>query len=121
QCNKSHVIMGSITLALYSGTATVTRTNGYVYVNLRKAYAVASSQTYEVGTSTGYTPVTLNVTAGTFPNSATVGVFNGREPNYPGLSGLQRFWKIGAPADWVADLTFIYLETDVVGDEKDYV
>ncbi|MEY2539645.1 MAG: hypothetical protein QOG67_3385 [Verrucomicrobiota bacterium] len=118
---NGRVITGANTLALSSNTASVTRTNGYVDGNLRKAYAVAGSQTYEVGTSTGYTPVTLNATAGTFPNSATVGVFNGRQPNYPGLSGLQRYWRIGAPADWVADLTFNYLETDVVGDERVYV
>src|SRR5437867_1284452 len=60
-------ITGANVLALSSGSATVTRTNGYVEGNFRKNYSAVASKSFEVGTANGFSPVTVSVTAGTFP------------------------------------------------------
>jgi hypothetical protein len=114
-------VSGSGTLILSSPTATVTRTNGYIDGNLRKTFSGAGTKNFEVGTSTGYSPVTINMTAGTFPLTITARTDSGIDPNYPGLlSALKRYWTIAAPVSSTANLTFQYLITDVLGNEAAY-
>ena len=39
--------------------------------NFPKRVATAGAKTFEVGTANGYSPVTINATAGTFPGMPT--------------------------------------------------
>ena len=112
---NGRLITGANTLTLSSGTATVTRTNGFVDGNFRKTYAAAASKNFEVGTANGYSPVMVNVTAGTFPATVTTKAIQGAHPNFvdPTLA-LQRYWNLTA-AGVTADLTFSYLTADIPG------
>ncbi len=107
-------ITGANNLILSSGTATVTRTNGLVDGNFTKTYAAAASKTFEVGTANGFSPVTVNVTAGTFPTTFTVKAVQGAQPNLAvPTKALQRYWTLTATGV-TADLTFNYLDpTDI--------
>jgi peptidase C25-like protein/fibronectin type III domain protein len=111
---NGRIITGANTLALSSGTATVTRTNGYVDGNFRKTYAAAANKTFEVGTANGFSPVAVNVTAGTFPADFTVKAVQGAQPNVLSPThALQRYWTLTGTGV-TADLTFNYLDpTDI--------
>src|SRR6185295_4417997 len=89
---------------------------GYVDGNLRKGYSAAASKLFEVGTANGYSPVTVNVTAGTFPATFSVKAVQGPQPNVGDpAKALQRYWKLSG-AGVTADLTFNYLDpTDIPG------
>ncbi|HKE57766.1 MAG TPA: Calx-beta domain-containing protein [Pyrinomonadaceae bacterium] len=119
---NGRVVTGGNTLSLSSGTATVTRTNGYVEGNFRKSFAAAASKNFEVGTANGFSPVTVNATAGTFPGDFTVRAVQGKLPQISGTNALQRYWTLSNNISGnVADLTFNYLATDVVGTAANYV
>ncbi len=107
---------GSNTLTISSPTGTVSRTSGHVIGNFKKTFAAAGSKTFEVGTSSAYSPVTVNATAGTFPADLTAKAVSGPQPQIarPGLS-LQRYWTLTAPNVTTADLTFTYVVADVPG------
>ncbi len=112
---NGHILTGANTLILSSGTATVTRTNGFVDGNFRKTYAAAVNKTFEVGTANGFSPVAVNATAGTFPATFTVKAVQGPQPNIlsPQLA-LQRYWVLDTAGITTADLTFNYLDpTDI--------
>lgn len=111
---NGRVITGANTLILSSGTATVTRTNGLVDGNFRKTYAAAANKTFEVGTANGFSPVAVNVTAGTFPAVFTVKATQGPQPNLAiPTKALQRYWTLTGTGV-TADLTFNYLDpTDI--------
>ena len=113
---NGRLITGLGSLTLSSGTATVTRTNGYVDGNYRKTYAAAANKTFEVGTANGYSPVAVNVTAGTFPATFTVKAVQGPQPNVADpAKALKRYWKLTGTGV-TADLTFNYLDpTDIPG------
>ena len=112
---NGRIITGANNLILSSGTATVTRTNGYVDGNFTKTYAAAASKNFEVGTANGFSPVLVNVTAGTFPTTFTVKAVQGPQPNIAVPSkALQRYWTLTATGV-TADLTFNYLDLDVPG------
>lgn len=108
-------ITGNNTLILSSGTATVTRTNGYVNGNFRKTYATPASKNFEVGTANGFSPVTVNATAGTFPAAFTVKAVQGAHPNFlTPAKALSRYWTLTGPGIASANLTFNYLDpTDI--------
>jgi CSLREA domain-containing protein len=115
------VITGNNTLILNSATtqSTVTRTLGYVDGNLRKTYTATGSKTFEVGTANGYSPVTVNATAGTFPSDFTVKGTQGQAPYVSGPNALARYWTLTGTG-LTANLTFTYLATDVVGPLASY-
>jgi hypothetical protein len=128
---NSDVVTSTLTLA--NGTANmvasnmiissgggVTRTNGYIVGNLRRTFAATGSQVFDVGTATGYSPATLNVTSATFPADVTIHASAGPQPNYPGITALERYWTITAPV-LTSDLTFQYVAADVRGNESAYV
>jgi hypothetical protein len=115
---NGRVVTGANNLIIGSA-GTVTRTTGYVDGNLRKTYTATGSKTFEVGTANGYSPVTVNVTAGTFPATFTAKATQGPQPNLPGPNALQRYWTL-AGTGLTADLTFQYLAADVVGNEASY-
>lgn len=111
--------LGANTLVL-SGNAS--RTSGHIIGNLRKNYPVAGNFTFPVGTASGYSPVAINVTAGTFPLSFDVRTVQGNQPILGALTSLQRYWQISpsAGSNPTANMTFNYLQTDVMGTESAY-
>src|SRR5882724_1843737 len=111
---NGRVITGANTLALSSGTATVTRTNGFVDGNFKKTFTVLANKNFEVGTANGFSPVAVNVTAGTLPAAVTVKAVQGPHPNFLSPQfALQRYWTLNAGVV-TADLTFNYLDpTDI--------
>ena len=113
---NGRVITGSNTLILSSGTAAVTRTTGLVDGNLTKTFAAAANKTFEVGTANGYSPVAVNVTAGTFPATFTAKAVQGPHPSFgtPSLA-LGRYWRLTEGGDVTADLTFNYLDPTDIG------
>jgi len=116
---NGRVITGANTLYLSSGTATVTRTNGYVDGNFKKNFAAAASKAFEVGTANGFSPLTVNATAGTFPADFTVKAVQGPHPNVNAATSVQRYWTLTG-SGITADLTFQYLVGDVMGTEANY-
>jgi hypothetical protein len=99
----------------------VTRTTGYVDGNFRKTYTAAGSKSFEVGTANGFSPVTVNATAGTFPSDFTVKAVQGPQPNVNAATSIQRYWTLTEAGDITADLTFNYLDPpDVMGNEAAY-
>lgn len=100
---------------------TVTRTAGYIDGNLNKVYAAAGLKTFETGTANGYSPATINVTAGTFPLTFLVKANQGTQPNLTAATSLMRYWTVtpsgGSPS---ANMTFNYLASDVSGNEAVY-
>lgn len=106
-------------LVIPSG-GTVVRTNGHVAGNLRRTFAAAGSQIFDVGTPSTYSPATVNVTSATFPADVKLKSNSGRQPNYSGITTLKRYWTIAALTDVIADLTFQYPAADIVGDESAY-
>jgi len=115
---SGNIRTGSDTLTVAS-TGSVSRTSGHVIGNLAKAYGTTGSKTFEVGTANGYSPVTVNATAGT--GTFTVKATQGAHPNASGTDVLQRYWTLASSGITTADLTFQYLEGDVgTGQEANY-
>jgi hypothetical protein len=80
----------------------------------------ASPILFPVGvSSTKYTPVTLNNISGT--GTFNVSVIAGAHPNVLGTNVLQMYWKLTNGGITSADVTFNYLDEDVVGNESNYV
>jgi hypothetical protein len=107
---NGRIITGANTLILPNSASTVTRTAGFVDGNLRKNFAAAASKTFEVGTVNGYSPVGVNVTAGTLPQNFTVKATNGALPAFPNpAAALQRYWTLTG-SNLTANLTFNYVD-----------
>ena len=117
---SGRLITGANNLILSSGTATVSRTTGFVDGNFRKNFAAAANKTFEVGTANGYSPVAINATAGTFPTDITAKAIQGAAPYVSSTAQLQRWWTLTGAAITGADLTFNYLASDVVGTVANY-
>jgi hypothetical protein len=121
---NGNITTGANTMTIASG-GTVTRTSGHVIGNLRKTYAASGSQTFEVGTANGYSPVTANATAGTFPTpftvSATQGAYLAPASGLP-ANRLGRWWTLtNGGGVTSANITFTYLASDVTaGSEVNY-
>jgi hypothetical protein len=113
------VITGANTLYFNSAAGTVTRTTGSVDGNFKKSYAAAGSKLFEVGTANGFSPVTVNATAGTFPADFTVAAIQGPDPAINAATSIQRYWTLTS-SGVTADLTFQYLAGDVLGTEANY-
>jgi hypothetical protein len=117
--NGGRVITGANTLYFNSAAGTVVQTIGYVDGNFKKSYAAAGSKLFEVGTANGYSPVTVNATAGNFPTDFTVAAIQGPDPAVNAATSIQRYWALTG-AGVTADLTFQYLVGDVMGTEGNY-
>src|SRR5439155_3719933 len=113
---NGRVITGSNTLALASSLSTVTRTNGYVDGNFRKNFTGPANKAFEVGTANGFSPVTFNVTGGTFPIDIAVKPTQATAFGLLPSISLTRYWTLTVPGPAgtiTADLTFFYLAADV--------
>jgi hypothetical protein len=108
---------GNLNTGAYTITANnVSRTDGHVIGNLKKT-TVYGSQTYDVGTANGYTPVTAVLTG---TDDFTVKTTGSRHPS-AGANSLNMYWTLTAGSNITsADLTFQYLAGDVVGTESNY-
>ncbi len=108
------VTAGANTLTIGSGASlTGASPTAYVDGNLRKGYAATGVKGFEVGTANGYSPVSVNITAGTFPTDFTVRAVQGPQPNVKTpAAALQRYWKLAATGV-TANLIFNYLDADV--------
>ncbi len=98
---------------------TLTNSAGKILGNFNRWISNSSNILFPVGTSaTKYTPVELSnvVGSGTF----TVNAIPGMHPNAPGSNLLQMYWKLTNGGLTSADLSFHYLDADVVGDENQY-
>ncbi len=92
-----------------SGAGPTTYVNG----GLKKNYCAVGVKGFEVGTLNGYSPVSVNITAGTFPTDFSVRAVQGPQPNVKTpASALQRYWKLAATGV-TANLNFNYLDADV--------
>jgi hypothetical protein len=90
---------------------TVVRTNGYINGDLIRHLSTPGSFVFDVGTANGYSPVTLNVTAGSFPNSFEVRAIQTAQPNIVDpTKALSRYWTLFEFENITADLTFQYLD-----------
>jgi hypothetical protein len=92
-----------------SGASPTTYVNG----NLKKNYCATGVKGFEVGTANGYSPVSVTITAATFPTDFTVKAVQGPQPNVNAYGrALQRYWTLTATGV-TADLNFNYLDIDV--------
>ncbi|HXH92718.1 MAG TPA: DNA/RNA non-specific endonuclease, partial [Thermoanaerobaculia bacterium] len=119
--NAGNIVTAANTLAL-TGTASTTSgsSSSYVIGNLKRTFSAASSKIFDAGTANGYSPVTANVTAGTFPLDLTVVAVQAPQPNVSAGNSIQRYWTLTATNGPTGDLTFQYLAGDVQGNEANY-
>ncbi len=108
-------IITGINNLIIGSAGSVSRVAGSVDGNLVKNYAATGSKVFEVGTANGYSPVTVNMTAGA-PAPFLVKATQTVQPNIPNpTQALQRYWTLAATGV-TADLTFNYLDpTDIPG------
>lgn len=111
--------------AVVSGPVAGESNPNYITGNVEKIFCGTGAFVFPVGTVpaadvSGYSPVMVNVTGGTFPSGLTVGVTDA------GLAGLEqavsvsRFWTVTETGDVTADLAFNYRQEDAGGDESVY-
>ena len=110
------IVTNNYTLQL-SGTASVSRTDGYITGNLKKHFSTAGGKVFEIGTSNGYSPILINVTSGA--GDITTKAIQGPHPDAWGTNMLRRYWTITGTG-FTADITFQYLPSDVTGNESKY-
>ncbi len=106
-----------------SANGNVTRLNGMVVGNLRRFIAGVGPKTFDVGTiSNSYSPVVLNVTAGSFPAAFVVSATGTSLPGISGANKLNRYWTLENIGFSVtsANLTFTYPSSDVTGTAANY-
>lgn len=139
----THVTVTSLTLTsgiLYLGNYNLTHTgtlavqgtpsvNNMIVTNgtgqFRKTYTAIGAYTFPVGDATGtleYSPVTINVTAGSF-SSAYIGVraINEKHPNNGStVNYLNRYWSITSSGitSLSANINATYVNADIVGERK---
>ncbi len=87
----------------------------YVIGELAQEFAAAGARLFPVGTATGYSPVTANITQlNTVPSTLKVKAIDGAHPNAPNpAAALGRYWALSETGDLTATLAFNYLQTDV--------
>ena len=93
---------------------------GYVIGKLRKEFGDTTPFTFIVGTANGYSPVDVNPQAGSGALLA-IKAIEQAHPNVPNANNhINRYWTINQAGKGFinANLTFHYLQTDVVGTES---
>ncbi|MCY7344892.1 MAG: carboxypeptidase-like regulatory domain-containing protein, partial [Pyrinomonadaceae bacterium] len=95
---------------------------GYVIGKIRKAFGNQNPFTFPVGTANGYSPVDVVPQSG-IGATLTINAVQQAQPNAPSPGNrLNRYWTITKAGEVfiTANLTFHYLQTDVVGNESTY-
>ncbi len=125
--NGSKLVVGTNNLIL-ENNASINGANSNNYIQadgsgfVNKIYSGTENFTFPVGDSDEYSPLEVNITAGTFGgnSSVSVNVVDEVHPNLPSESSnchISRYWNIEKSNinDFKATLTGTYTETDVVG------
>lgn len=116
----ANTVSGLGTLSL-AAAASISRTTGQVNSTLQKNFGGTGAFTFPVGTTGQYSPVDVNVTAGS--GQLTVRANTGLAPATPtplnAATTLQRYWTLNG-SGITSDITFNYLQTDVAGNEAAY-
>ena len=97
----------------FAAVGNVSRVNGYVTGYMQRTFDSIGTAKFEVGTENGYSPVTVDVTAGNdFPAAMIVRAVQTAQPNIQDPSrALSRYWQVyGGPNITSANLTFNYLD-----------
>jgi hypothetical protein len=104
-----------------NGTVSGASPTSYIVGNLQKNYCATGVKGFEVGTANAYSPVSVNVTAGTFPANFTVKAVQGPQPNVNAATSLQRYWTLTEGGNVTANLNFNYNDPlDIAGTEANY-
>ncbi len=94
--------------------------SSYIIGTLARKYCMAGTKPFDVGTANGYSPVTVNGTAGTFPVTFTIKATQGPHPSVNASTSIQRYWTLTNSGLTSANLVFQYLLGDVMGTEANY-
>lgn len=113
---NGNITTGSNTLTIGS-SGSVSRSSGHIIGSLKKSLS-SGTATFEVGTSSGYTPVSFANISGT--GDFTVTTVSGKHPNAIGNNVLGMYWTLTNSGITSADLQFTYLDGDVTGTESNY-
>ncbi|MCC6398296.1 MAG: hypothetical protein IT282_14880, partial [Bacteroidetes bacterium] len=112
------LLTGSDTLSLGSG-ALAARSSGYVDGHLKKV-GLTGIETFPVGTSGGYAPVTITPLLGT--GDFTVTALAGTHPDILNDSrALDRYWSLESAGIDSAHVMFVYPTADIQGNGAAYV
>ena len=126
--NGNKLVIGANDLT-FGTSATVTNngTNRYIQADaagvVKKKFTATGTFEFPIGDSDEYSPLTANITSGTFGASANlaVNVVDAVHPNKysDAESHITRYWKVDATdiASWAATLTGTYTDADIVGTE----
>ncbi|HXP49374.1 MAG TPA: autotransporter-associated beta strand repeat-containing protein, partial [Bacteroidia bacterium] len=131
--NTLTLTSGQITLGINnliigsSGSISGANSSNYIVTNstgtLNKTYSGAGTFNFAVGdnaAATDYTPISLNITTGTFPATVTVLTTNSKDPNNnSSVNYLNRYWKVSQTGlgTFSCAFTGTYLASDVAGTE----
>jgi len=127
--NENKLVIGANNLTLgNSATVTNAGTNRYIQADgvgmVKKNFTGAGSFEFPIGDSDEYSPITSNITSGTFGSSANlaVNVVDTVHSNKytDAESHITRYWNVVATeiTSWAATLTGTYTNADVVGTES---
>jgi hypothetical protein len=111
-----NVSTGANTLIL-GGSGSTNRIAGHVIGALQKK-GLSGFFNYPVGTANGYTPLTVANAAG--GGDLSVRTVAAAQSALNPAKALQEYWSLNAVGAVTADLTFNYLQADVMGDESAY-
>lgn len=122
--------LSRMTLGCNASVFGASATNYFTLGDFEKEYCAPGAFSFPVG-ATGYSPVGVTVTAGTFPPTAlappslTIRAFNAPFAPFTPATAVNRNWALTESGDLTADLVFNYLEADTASpgvdtDETDY-
>ncbi len=126
--NGNKLIIGANDLT-FGSTATVSNngTNRYIQADgagtVKKGYTTTGLFEFPIGDNDEYSPITADITSGTFGGSANlaVNVVDAVHPNKynDAESHITRYWNVDATdiTSWTATLTGSYTDADIVGTE----
>ena len=120
---SGNILCGAYTISVFnSAVGAVVRTGGHVIGNLQRTIATGTNNyAYPVGTSAGYTPVSLAFSSVGTGGNVTVKSIDGVSGNYPvalhATKYLNRYWSISntGVSSFTANAGFSFLPGDLAG------
>lgn len=122
--NGGRIVVDPGSLIVFGCNATVVGGSATAFIagDVRKEFCAPGGFVFKVGELTGtaeYSPLTVNVTAGTFPPavstppSLTVHVTDAPLPGLVAATAVSRYWTVTEAGSLTADMTFEYVPADV--------